>query len=71
MGTSVNDHSGTDYHFEDMQVLSEMLEAEASGRPFDRARARQLAQFLGGNHPEIGKTMMLMCERMKAGDARA
>ncbi|MCR6631562.1 MAG: hypothetical protein NVV74_16815 [Magnetospirillum sp.] len=59
-----------DYRLHDLRQLSELLEAEANGRPFDRTHARRLAQALAEHQPEIGNTMRLICERLKQGDAR-
>jgi hypothetical protein len=64
------DMNAAEYHMEEMRVLCELLEAEVSGRPFDRAEARRLAQTLASKHPEIGQTMLLMCERIKTGEKR-
>lgn len=54
-----------DYRLQEMHQLSELLEAEACGRPFDRARAHHLAGTLAQHHPEIGNSMRLICERLE------
>lgn len=54
----------TDYRMHEMRELCDILEAEATGRPFDRARARSLADVIARHHPEIGNTMRLMTERL-------
>ena len=48
----------------DLRQLSEILEAEIEGRPFDRAAAHHLASRLGERHPEIGQSMRLICDRI-------
>lgn len=53
-----------DYRLHDIRQLSECLEAEAMGRPFDRSHAHTLAARLAEHHPEIGATMRLISERM-------
>ncbi len=60
-----------DYRLHEIRVLSEMLENEASGRPFDRAHAHRLASALAEHQPEISNTMRLICERLKQGDVRS
>jgi len=60
-----------DYRLHDIHQLSELLEHEAHGRPFDRARAQHLAATLAEHQPEIGETMRLICDRLKQGDIRA
>jgi len=50
----------------DLWQLSELLEAESEGRPFDRAAAHHLALRLAERHPEIGQTMRLICDRVAA-----
>lgn len=59
-----------DYRLHDIRQLSEMLEAEAQGHPFDRGHAQNLALTLAEHQPEISNTMRLICERLKQGDAR-
>lgn len=59
-----------DFRLHEIQQLSEMLEHEALGRPFDRARAHQLALTLAEHQPEIRDSMRLVCERLRAGDIR-
>jgi|AGTN01.1.fsa_nt_gi hypothetical protein len=54
-----------DYRLHDIRQLSEMLEAEASGRPFDRHHAHHLAAILAEHQPEIGDSMRLICDRLK------
>jgi hypothetical protein len=48
----------------DLYQLSELLEAESQGRPVDRSAARHLALRLAERHPEIGKSMRLICDRI-------
>lgn len=60
-----------DHSLRDLRQLSVFLEAEASGRPFDRAHARRLALALAENQPEIGNSLRLIGERLKQGDHRA
>lgn len=59
-----------DYRLHEIHQLAELLESEASGRPFDRAHAQRLASTLAEHQPEIGNSMRLICERLKQGDAR-
>lgn len=53
-----------DYRLQEISQLAEILEAEACGRPFDRAHAQRLAHNLAQHQPEIGKTMRQIAERM-------
>lgn len=53
----------------DMRRLSELLEDECAGRPFDRAQAHALAAHLAESCPEMGQTMRRISERMR-GEAR-
>ena len=53
----------------DMRRLSELLEDECAGRPFDRAQAHALAANLAESCPEMGQTMHRISERMR-GEAR-
>jgi len=48
----------------DFRQLSELLEAESEGRPFDRVKARQLAEQLAQLCPDISQTMRLVERRM-------
>lgn len=48
----------------ELRQLSALLEAEATGRPFDRVRAHHLAARLAERLPEIGQSMRLICERV-------
>jgi len=59
-----------DYRLHEIRVLSELLENEASGRPFDRVQAHRLAASLAEHQPEISNTMRRICERLKQGDVR-
>lgn len=59
-----------DYRLHEIQLLSEFLEHEAMGRPFDRAHAHQLAATLAEHQPQIRDSMQLICERLKHGDKR-
>lgn len=58
------------YRLHEIMQLSELLEHEATGRPFDRARAHQLALTLAEHQPEIRDTMQRVCERMRGGGIR-
>lgn len=60
-----------DYRLHEMHQLSELLEHEASGRPFDRGHAQRLALTLAEHHPEIGQSMRLICDRLRQGDSRS
>lgn len=60
-----------DCRLHEIHQLSEMLEHEAMGRPFDPAHAHRLATTLAEHQPEIGDSMRLICERLKHGDMRA
>lgn len=53
----------------DMRRLSELLEDECAGRPFDRSQAHNLASNLAEICPEMGQTMQRITERMR-GEAR-
>jgi hypothetical protein len=53
-----------DYRLHDIYQLSEILEAEACGRPFDRAQGQRLAFSLAKDQPEIGNSMRQIAERM-------
>lgn len=59
-----------DYRLHEIQQLAQMLEHEATGKPFDRAHAHQLAVTLGEHQPEIRHSMQLICERLKHGEVR-
>lgn len=59
-----------DFRLHEIQQLQELLEHEALGRPFDRARAHQLALTLAEHQPEIRDSMRLVCERLRTGDIR-
>lgn len=59
-----------DFRLHEIQQLQELLEHEALGRPFDRARAHQLALTLAEHQPEIRDSMRLVCERLRTGDFR-
>ena len=59
-----------DFRLHEIQQLQELLEHEALGRPFDRARAHQLALTLAEHQPEIRDSMRLVCERLRTGDMR-
>lgn len=52
------------YRLHEIRELQELLEAEATGRPFDRGHARHLASRLAEHHPEIGASMRLIAERL-------
>ena len=53
----------------EMRRLSELLEDECAGRPFDRAQAHNLAANLAESCPEMGQTMRRISDRMR-GEAR-
>lgn len=53
----------------DMRRLSELLEDENAGRPFDRIQAHSLAAHLAENCPEMSQTMRRISDRMR-GEAR-
>jgi hypothetical protein len=53
-------------NLQDLRQLSALLEAEATGRPFDRDHAHHLACRLAERHPEIGQSMRLICDRIRA-----
>lgn len=59
-----------DYRLHEIRQLSALLEAEASGQPFDRDYARGLAQELASHHPEIGDTMRQICNRLSGAHGR-
>lgn len=59
-----------DYRLHEIDQLSELLENEALGRPFDHAHAQRLALSLAEHHPEIGNTMRQISDRLKPGDVR-
>lgn len=59
-----------DYRLHDIRQLADLLEAEASGRPFDRHHAQHLALTLAEHQPEISNTMRQISERMRQGEAR-
>jgi hypothetical protein len=48
----------------EIHQLSEILAAEADGRPVDRAEAHRLARTLGQAYPGIRRTMEQVCRRM-------
>ena len=54
-------------NLQDLRQLSTLLEAEASGRPFDRDHAHHLASRLAERHPEICQSMRLICDRIGSG----
>lgn len=51
------------YRWEEIDQLTEILEAEAAGHPVDEAKARDLAERLTRLCPEIARTMKLVIER--------
>ena len=53
----------------DMRRLSELLEEECAGRPFDRSQAHFIAARLAEICPEMGQTMRRISDRMR-GEAR-
>ena len=55
----------------ELRQLSEMLEAEYEGRPFDRATAHRLAARLAEHVPAISQSMRLICERVATADGIA
>ncbi len=58
-------------NLQELRQLSALLEAEASGRPFDRDHAHHLANRLAERHPEIRQSMRLICDRVGgAGQSR-
>lgn len=58
------------HHLREIRALSEFLEAEALGLPFDRERARELVHTLSQHHPSIGNSLRLISDRL-SGDNRA
>ena len=48
---------------DDIHHLTSLLEAEHEGRPFDRAKMRQLADSLGQISPSIRRSMGLIAQR--------
>lgn len=60
-----------EYRLRDIRQLSDFLEAEASGQPFDRGQARCLALKLAEHHPEIRDTMRRIHARLLAVDGHA
>lgn len=59
-----------DYRLHEISLLSQLLEDEALGRPFDRAHAQELAATLAEHQPQIRNSMRLICDRLKHGDVR-
>lgn len=59
-----------EHRLREIVQLSELLESEASGKPFDRTRAQQLALTLAEHHPEMGNSMRAIWERLRQGDVR-
>ena len=55
------------HNLQDLRQLSALLEAEATGRPFDRDHAHNLASRLAERHPEIRQSMHQICERIGSG----
>jgi len=49
----------------DMRRLSELLEDECAGRPFDRHQAHSIAAHLAEACPEMGQTMRRISDRMR------
>ncbi len=58
------------YSLHEIQTLTDLLDHEAMGKPFDRDLAHRLASELGERQPEIRRTMQLICQRLKPGEAR-
>ncbi len=54
------------HRWHDVRQLSDLLEAEAAGQPFDRTHARHLAHSLAERHPEIRQSLRLICDRFEA-----
>ncbi len=53
------------YNLDEIRKLSEMLESEAMGLPFDRTQARELAEKLGEQHPAISRSMKVLLQRLE------
>jgi len=49
----------------ELYQLSEILAAEAEGRPVDCEQAQRLAEQLGQAYPGIRRTMDSICQRMR------
>jgi hypothetical protein len=56
------------YNLEEIRSLSELLESEANGLPFDRDQARHLAEKMANQHPAIRRSMEVLLQRLGAGD---
>ena len=52
------------HRWHEVNQLSELLEAEIDGRPFDRDQAHRLACVLAEFHPEIRQSMDQICSRI-------
>lgn len=59
------------YRWEEIDQLTEILEAEAAGQPFDLDLARTLAERLTELCPDIARTMRLVMERVSRSAAVA
>jgi hypothetical protein len=54
------------YSWEEIEMLADILAAEADGRPVDRNEASRLADRLAESCPEIRNSMDLVKKRMVA-----
>ncbi len=54
------------YSWEELEMLADILAAEAEGRPVDRKEAGRLADRLSQNCPDIRRTMDMVKKRMVA-----
>ncbi len=59
------------YRWEEIDQLTEILEAEVAGHPVDTDRARELAERLTRLCPDIAKTMSRVVERFGSEAATA
>ena len=51
------------YRWEEIDLLAELLEAEAAGQPIDHGQARDLAERLTELCPDIARTMRRVVDR--------
>ena len=56
--------------WQDIRQLATIIEAEAEGRLIDREQAVALARELARHHPQIGQSLNLIVERMRASAER-
>ena len=55
------------YHWEEINQMRDILEAEIHGHPFDREHARRVAQKVAEKFPDCAQSMNRIADRMVRG----